>query len=97
MNKTEMARKLAEKSGLSQAQSADVLDKIFNPVYGVIADALDAGDKVSVGGFGTFESRHRAARTGRNPRTGEAITVEAKQYPAFRAAKGLKDRISWGG
>ena len=94
MNKSEMARKLAARSGLTQAQSADVLDMVFSPVHGVIADELDAGGKVSIGGFGTFEARERAARAGRNPRTGEAITIAAKRYPAFKAAKSLKDRVS---
>lgn len=94
MNKSEMARKLAARSGLTQAQSADVLDMVFSPVNGVIADELDAGGKVSIGGFGTFEARERAARAGRNPRTGEAITIAAKRYPAFKAAKSLKDRVS---
>ena len=94
MNKSEMARKLAARSGLTQAQSADVLDAVFSPVNGVIADALAAGGKVSIGGFGTFEARERAARAGRNPRTGAAITIAAKRYPAFKAAKGLKDTVS---
>jgi len=94
MNKSEMARKLAARSGLTQAQSADVLDMVFSPVNGVVADELDAGGKVSIGGFGTFEARERAARAGRNPRTGEAITIAAKRYPAFKAAKSLKDRVS---
>ncbi len=94
MNKSEMAKKLASRSGLTQALSAEVLEIIFNPVLGIIADQLDAGGKVSVGGFGTFETRQRAARSGRNPRTGESITIAAKNYPAFKAAKSLKDRIA---
>ena len=94
MNKSEMARKLAARSGLTQSQSADVLDAVFSPVNGVIADELAAGGKVSIGGFGTFEARERAARAGRNPRTGAAITIAAKRYPAFKAAKGLKDTVS---
>ena len=94
MNKSEMARKLEARSGLTQAQSADVLETVFSPVNGVIADELDAGGKVSIGGFGTFEARERAARSGRNPRTGESITIAAKKYPAFKAAKSLKDRVS---
>ena len=94
MNKSEMAKRLASKSGLTQALSAEVLEMIFNPVFGIIADQLQAGDKVSIGGFGTFETRQRAARTGRNPRTGESITIAAKNYPAFKAAKSLKDRIA---
>ena len=94
MNKSEIARLLAAKSGLTQAQAGDVLENIFSPVFGLIAEGLDAGDKVTIGGFGTFEARNRGARTGRNPRTGETITIAARRYPAFKAAKGLKDRIS---
>lgn len=94
MNKSDMARKLAGRSDLTQTQAADVLDILFNPDHGVIADRLDAGDKVSIGGFGTFETRERAARTGRNPRTGESIAIAARKYPAFKAAKNLKDRVS---
>ncbi len=94
MNKSEMAKKLASRSDLTQAQSVDVLDIIFSPVYGIIADQVDAGDKVSIAGFGTFEAKERAARTGRNPRTGDPIAIEAKKYPAFKAAKGLKDRVA---
>ncbi len=94
MNKSEMANRLASRSGLTQAESVDVLDSIFDPVAGIIADRLDAGEKVSIAGFGSFETRHRAARSGRNPRTGESIEIAARRYPAFKAAKGLKDRIS---
>lgn len=94
MNKSEMAKRLASKTELTQAESAEVLEMIFNPVFGIIADQLQAGDKVSIGGFGTFEARQRAARSGRNPRTGESITIAAKNYPAFKAAKSLKDRIA---
>ena len=94
MNKSEMAKRLASKTDLTQAESAEVLEMIFNPVFGIIADQLQAGDKVSIGGFGTFEARQRAARSGRNPRTGESITIAAKNYPAFKAAKSLKDRIA---
>lgn len=94
MNKSEMARRLAARAGLTQARSAEVLEMVFDPAHGVIADELDAGGKVAIGGFGTFEARERAARAGRNPGTGEAIRIAAKRYPAFKAAKSLKDRIS---
>ncbi len=94
MNKSEMARKLAQRSGLTQAQSAEVLEIIFNPTMGVIAAELDDGGRVAIGGFGSFEVRRREARTGRNPRTGETISVPARNYPAFKPASGLKDRIA---
>jgi len=94
MNKAEVTRKVAYRSGLTQALSGELVEIIFNPVMGIVADELDAGGKVSIAGFGVFETRERAARTGRNPRTGEAIEIEAKRYPAFKAAKQLKDRLS---
>ena len=96
MNKTEMAKKLATKIDLTQGEAADVIDAIFSTEdgKGVIAVELDAGGKVSIAGFGTFETRHRSARMGRNPATGEAIHIGAKNVAAFKAAKGLKDRVA---
>lgn len=96
MNKTDMAKKLAKKTGLTQSQASDVVDAIFSsdPGQGIIAVELDAGGKVTIGGFGTFETRRRSARSGRNPRTGETIKIAAKTYPAFKPAKGLKDRVA---
>lgn len=94
MNKTEMARELASRNDwLTQPLAAQLVDSIFNPANGIIADELDAGGKLNLGGFGTFEVRQRAARKGRNPRTGEQIDVPARNYPAFKAAKGFKDRV----
>jgi DNA-binding protein HU-beta len=96
VNKTEMAKKLASKTGLTQGVAADVVDAIFSTAAGegIIAVELDAGRKVSISGFGTFETRHRGARMGRNPATGEAIHIAAKNVAAFKAAKGLKDRVA---
>ena len=96
MNKTELAQKLAKKTDLTQAKAAEVVDCIFSSKdgEGIIAIELDADRKVSISGFGTFETRRRGARQGRNPATGETIFIEAKKYPAFKAAKGLKDRVS---
>lgn len=96
MNKTEMANKLAKKAGLTHAKAAEVVDCIFSskPGEGIIAVELDAGRKVSISGFGTFETRSRSGRSGRNPATGESIWIAAKKYPAFKAGKGLKDRVS---
>ncbi len=96
MNKTEMAKKLATKIDMTQGEAAAVIDAIFSTEdgKGVIAVELDAGGKVSIAGFGTFETRHRGARMGRNPATGEAIHIAAKNVAAFKAAKGLKDRVA---
>ena len=96
MNKSEMAAKLASKTGLSQAKAAEVLNCIFStdPGEGIIAIELDAGRKVQVTGFGTFGTKDRAARQGRNPATGATIMIAAKKYPYFKAGKGLKDRVA---
>lgn len=90
-----MAKKLAGKTGLSQAKAAEVIDAIFSSEsgHGIIAVELDAGRDVSIAGFGKFETRHRKARAGRNPATGATIQIAAATVPAFKAAKGLKDRV----
>lgn len=95
MTKAEMAAKLAGKCDLSQAKAAEVLDCIFSsqPGRGIIAVELDAGRSVAIAGFGTFETRHRKERQGRNPATGAPITIAAANVAAFKAAKGLKDRV----
>ncbi len=96
MNKTEMAERLASKSDLSQAKAMEIVSEIFDtkPGRGIIAVELDAGGKVQIPGFGTFGTKHRASRLGRNPATGATITIAAKQYPYFKAGKGLKDRVA---
>ena len=96
MNKTEMAKKLAKKTGLNQAKASEVIDTIFStePGQGIIAVELDAGQDVSIAGFGKFETRRRKARSGRNPATGVTIQIAATTVAAFKPAKGLKDRVS---
>ncbi len=96
MNKTEMAEKLAKKCDLSQAKALEVVSTIFDTKAGsgIIAIELDAGGKIQIPGFGTFGTKHRAARQGRNPATGATIMIEAKQYPFFKPGKGLKDRVA---
>lgn len=96
MNKTEFAEKLAKKTGITQAQAAEVVDTIFStkPGEGIIAVELDAGSEVSIAGFGKFSTRRQSARTGRNPQTGASIEVPARTVAKFTVAKGLKDRVS---
>ena len=96
MNKSEMADKLAHKCDIPQGKAAEIISCIFDtkPGNGIIAIELDAGRDVSIAGFGKFETRRRSARTGRNPATGESIQIAAKTYPAFKAGKGLKDRVA---
>ncbi len=96
MKKSDMAAKLATKADLSQAKAAEIINCIFSTTSGegIIAVELDAGRKVQITGFGTFGTKDRAARQGRNPATGETITIAAKKYPYFKAGKGLKDRVA---
>lgn len=90
MNKTDLIDAVAEDTGLSKADASRAVDAVFDSVAG----ALKKGDKVSLVGFGTFLVRERAARQGRNPKTGETITIAAGKSPAFKAGKGLKDAVN---
>ncbi len=96
MNKKEMAEKLAKKCDLSGAKAAEIIKTIFDtdPGHDLIAIELDAGRKPQIPGFGPFFTKHRASRKGRNPATGEEITIAAKTYPGFKPGKGLKDRVA---
>ena len=90
MNKTELIAAVAEKTDPSKKDA----DAAVSAVLGAITDALKAGDKIQLVGFGTFEVRNRAAKQGRNPRTGETMTVPASKVPAFKAGKALKDAVA---
>lgn len=90
MNKTELIAATAEKANLSKKDT----ETAVNALLDVIAEALKAGDKVQLVGFGSFETRERAARTGRNPKTKETIKIPACKVPAFKAGKALKDSIA---
>ena len=89
MNKTQLVEAVAQKSGLNKKEA----EAAVNAITAAITDALKAGDKVQLVGFGTFEVKALAERTGRNPKTGETITIAASKAPAFVAGKGLKDSI----
>ena len=94
MNKTELVATIAKKAEISSRQARAVVDMIFSPgKEGVIASALISGKRVQITGFGTFETRKRRAREGRNPQTGERIKIAASRFPAFHAGKALKDRV----
>jgi len=96
MNKTELIEKVAKKTGLTLKDSRAVVDAIFStaPKEGIIATELAAGRRVQITGFGTFMTRRRKKRKGRNPQTGEEITIPATRFPAFSAGKALKSRVS---
>lgn len=89
MNKTELVDAVATSAELSKAAAAKAVDAVVDS----ITAALKKGDKVTLIGFGTFEVRERAARTGRNPRTGEEIKIAAAKIPAFKAGKKLKEAV----
>lgn len=89
MNKTELIAAVAENAGLSKKDA----DAAVKAVFGAIEGALKAGDKVQLIGFGTFEVRERAAKEGRNPKTGEKMTIAASKVPAFKAGAALKDAV----
>jgi nucleoid DNA-binding protein len=93
MNKSDLVDALAARTGMTKAASATAIDELFAPHGGLISTALDTGERVQIAGFGTFECKNRKARTGRNPRTGEAIQIAASRAPAFRAGKGLKESM----
>jgi len=92
MNKSDLVDALADSAGMTKADASRALDALFGS-GGVIARALRADQRVQITGFGTFESKHRKARMGRNPRTGATIEIAASKTPGFRAGKGFKDAI----
>jgi DNA-binding protein HU-beta len=94
MNKTELTTAVAEKVGLTLKDARATVDAIFSTEKrGLIASELAAGKRVQITGFGTFETRKRKARAGRNPQTGEPLQIAASRYPAFHPGSALKDRV----
>ena len=90
MNKTDLIGVVAEKAGLSKKDS----EKAVNSVIDSIVEALKAGEKVTLVGFGAFEAKERAARIGRNPQTKQEIRIPATRIPVCKAGKALKDTIA---
>ena len=91
MIKSELIQKLADEN--PQLYAKDI-ERVVNTVLGEIADALANGDRVELRGFGAFSVKHREARTGRNPRTGEAVAIEEKHTPFFKAGKEMRERLN---
>ncbi len=89
MNKTNLIDAVAAKTGLKKADAKAAVDAVF----AAMEEALVAGDKIQLAGFGTFEVKVRAERQGRNPATGAAMTIPASKAPAFKAGKALKDAV----
>ena len=89
MNKTELVESIVKETGFSKKDAAAALDATLNS----IKNALAEGDSVSILGFGTFSVKERPERQGRNPATGEAMTIKASKSPVFKAGKALKDAV----
>lgn len=96
MNKAELVDKVADRTGLSVREARTAVDSIFDPdpSVGLIVAELLTGGKVAISGFGTFEARQRKARTGRNPHTGQTLSIPASRAPAFKAGKPLKESLN---
>jgi len=90
MNKTELIDAMADSADISKAAAG----RAFEAAVAAITEALKEGDQVSLIGFGTFKISERAARTGRNPQTGETIQIKASKSPSFKAGKALKDAVN---
>ena len=90
MNKKEFVSKVMEKTGLNKSST----EKFINAFLDIVAATLAEGDKIQLVGFGTFETHDRAARTARNPKTGEAINIPATTVPAFKAGKAFKEAVN---
>jgi DNA-binding protein HU-beta len=90
MNKNDLIASVAERTGMSKAAAAQAVDATFD----AISASLQSGQEVKIIGFGNFSVAHRAASTGRNPRTGESIQIAASKSPKFKAGKGLKDAVN---
>jgi DNA-binding protein HU-beta len=90
MNKSELIQSVAETADISKAQAGKAVDGVIES----IKDALAEGDTVTLIGFGTFTVRERAARVGRNPRTGERLDIKAANVPVFKPGKALKDAVN---
>lgn len=91
MTRAELIVNVAEKANLDRKS----VEKAVAATFEAIKDALVEGDKVQILGFGTFENRTRAARKGRNPRTGEEIEIKSSKLPSFKAGKGLKEAVNF--
>lgn len=97
MNKSELVQMLSNRTKMTKADASRAVEALFNPDDGIITSTLRGGDRVQITGFGTFETRERKARTGRNPRTGREIKIGPTTSASFRPGKALKDSVKPGG
>ena len=92
MNKSDIAGRVAGRAGVGRSAAGDAVDTVFE----AITEALARGEDVRIAGFGTFGTRSRPARTGRNPRTGESLDIVASTVPTFKTGKPLRDAVNAG-
>jgi integration host factor subunit beta len=92
MTKAELVDEIAHEADLTRKHSEVIVDAVFSSII----EALQGGDKIELRGFGSFRVRHRASRTGRNPKTGEGVMVPAKKVPYFKPGKELRELINRG-
>jgi len=90
MTKADIVNRVFEKVGLTKKESVDVVEELF----GLIKDTLEAGEKIKIAGFGNFEVKEKNDRRGRNPQTGEEITIEARRILTFKASAALKQAVN---
>ena len=93
VNKSEIAGRVAGRIGVGRSAAGDAVDAVFEAISGTLA----RGEDVRIVGFGTFGTRSRPARTGRNPKTGESLNIAASTMPTFKAGKPLRDAVNAGG
>jgi DNA-binding protein HU-beta len=93
MNKSELVQALADRTNLSRVDATRAVEALFSPDDGLITQTLKSGERVQITGFGTFETKERKARTGRNPRTGREIKIGPTVSATFRPGKALKDSV----
>jgi DNA-binding protein HU-beta len=93
MNKSELVQSLASKTDMTRTDAQRAVEALFNARDGILTGALKKGERVQITGFGTFETRKRKPRTGRNPRTGKEIKIGETVSPSFRPGKALKDAV----
>ncbi len=94
MNKSDLVTVFADRAGMNRGDAGRIIDLLFDPADGLIAEALKQGGRMQISGFGTFEVRRRKGRSGRNPRTGEELHIPPSITASFRAGKALKDTVS---
>ena len=92
MRKSDIASHVADRTGIGRSAAGEAVDAVF----AVIAEALARGEDVRIAGFGSFGTRNRPARAGRNPRTGESLNIAASTVPTFKPGKPLKDAVNAG-